>query len=113
MPPTKEKLSQKDFRDKVHEHGIRFEGPTRPTQWPDEHKHIFKIIRELQFLRYEEYRENHQISSRRRSEYQKRVRNVRDKVRDLLEDVNPHEDSWRELEGPIFEKFDRPVIWYV
>jgi hypothetical protein len=111
MPPIKDKLSQADLRRKVSDYGIRFEGPVPPTQWPDEHKYNFGVIRTLQFLQYEDYKQDDQISSHRRREYQKRVRNIRIKVGHLLDDLNPNEDSWRALEDPIFEKFDRPVIW--
>lgn len=113
MPPKKDHLSPADLRQKVHDHGIRFEGPTPPTKWPEEYKAYFKVIRVLHFLQYEEYKENTSIPSSRRSHYQKRVRNLRTKVRDLLNDLNPNECSWRVLEGPIFEKFDNPVTWYV
>jgi hypothetical protein len=113
MPPTKDRFSQADLRRKVSDYRIRFEGPVPPTQWPEEHKYNFRVIRALQFLQYEEYKEDHQIHPDRRREYRKRVGNIRTKVGRLLDDLNPNEDSWRALEGPIFEKFDRPVIWYV
>jgi hypothetical protein len=113
MPPKKDQLSPVDLRQKAYDHGIRFHGPVPPSEWPDEHKHNFNVIRALQFLRYEEYRENQRIPSSRKVDYQRRVRDLRVKVRDLLNDVNPSESSWRELESPIFGKFDKPTIWYV
>jgi hypothetical protein len=113
MPPKKDQLSPVDLRQKAHDHGIRFHGPVPPSAWPNEYKHNFKVIRALQFLRYEEYMGLERIPTSRKAEYQKRVRDLRDRARHLLNDVNPSESSWRELEGPIFGKFDKPVIWYV
>ncbi|CAN9342113.1 unnamed protein product [Alternaria alternata] len=96
MPPKKDQLSPVDLRRKAHSHGIRFPGPVPPSAWPNEYKHNFEVIRALQFLRY-----------------QKRVKELRERVRYLLKDINPNESSWRKLEDPIFGIFDDPVIWYV
>ena len=113
MPPKKDQLSPVDLREKAHSHGIRLPGPAPPSAWPDEHKHNFEVIRALQFLRYEEYKDTERIPTSRKAAYQKRVKALRQKVRYLLQDVNPNESSWRELERPIFAIFDSPVIWYV
>jgi hypothetical protein len=113
MPPKKDQLSPVDLRQKAHDHGIRFHGPVPPSAWPDEYRHNFEVIRALQFLRYEEYTHIERIPTRRKADYQKRVKDLRMKVRYLLEDVDPNESSWRELERPIFDRFDGSVIWYV
>ncbi|KAF2624067.1 hypothetical protein BU25DRAFT_166430 [Macroventuria anomochaeta] len=110
MSPRKESLSKAGLRQITSAHGIRFEGPTPPGDWPDECKNHFQVIRSLQFLPYEKYRDNEQVPCSRREKFQKRVRNLRDSVRDLLNDENPCEDSWRKLEGLVFERFERPVI---
>jgi hypothetical protein len=113
MPPKKDQLSPVDLRQKAHDHGIRFHGPVPPSAWPDEYRHNFEVIRALQFLRYEEYMNIERIPTSRKADYKKRVKDLRMKVGYLLQDINPNESSWRDLEGPIFGKFDRPVIWYV
>lgn len=113
MPPKKDPFSGLHLRRTAQEHGIRFKGPVAPSEWPQEHKHNFDIVRAIQFLRYEEYMENVNVSKIRKSVYQKRVRDIRDKVHSLLADANPNEPSWRDLEVQIFERFDEPTIWYV
>lgn len=113
MPPRKDPLSESDLRQKAYDHGIRFEGSTSPTGWPDNYKQSFKVIHAIQSLQYETYKENQQIPLGRRAEYQKRVRKLRIKVRNLLNDGNPNEASWRAPESLVFAKFEEPIIWYV
>ena len=113
MPPKKDQLSPVDLRQKAHSHGIRFPGPVPPSAWPNEYKHNFEVIRALQFLRYEDYKDTERIPTSHKVGYQKRVKELREKVRYLLKDINPNESSWRKLEDPIFGIFDDPVIWYV
>ena len=113
MPPKKDPFSGLDLRRTAQEHGIRFKGPVAPSEWPQEHKHNFDNVRAIQFLRYEDYMENKNVSKIRKPVYQKRVRDIRDKVHNLLADANPNEPSWRDLELHILERFDGPTIWYV
>jgi|SRR5690242_14059962 len=111
MPPKKNPFSTLDLRRTVQDHGIRFRGPVAPSVWPQKHKSNFDIVRTIQFLRYDNYMEDDNVSKTRRSDYQKRVREIRRTVHRLLGDANPNEISWRKLEISIFERFDSPVIW--
>ena len=113
MPPKKNLFSETDLRRVTQSHGIRFEGPVPPANWPKEHQIHFQAARDIQFLQYEEYKWNHQIDPIRRAEYQKRVRKLRDQARDLLKDANPNEPTWRTIEPVVFERFDRAVLWHV
>ena len=111
MPPKKDQFSKKDLRRIASDHGIRFKGPVPPSEWPQEHKHNFDVVRAIQFLSYEDYMEDGHVGKTRRTIYQRRVRKIRKKVHILLGDDSPNEPSWRDLEIPIFERFDGPTIW--
>ena len=113
MPPKTDQLSPVDLRQKAHDHGIRFHGPVPPSSWPTEYRHIFEVIRVLQFLRYEEYLEIERIPTGRKASYEQGVKDLRKEVRRLLKDINPNEASWRGPEDTIFRKFKDPVIWCV
>ncbi|KAH6865283.1 hypothetical protein BKA58DRAFT_463010 [Alternaria rosae] len=110
MPPKKDQLSPLDLRQKADDHGIRFHGPVPPTSWKKGYRHNFKVIRALQFLRYEEYLQNERIPTDRKENYKKGVKELRTQVQDLLDEANANEASWRDLESPIFDRFRTPVI---
>ncbi|KAF3049354.1 hypothetical protein E8E11_004819 [Didymella keratinophila] len=112
MQSKKDQLSETKMRRISHSHGIRFEGPVPPSKWPDRYKHTFQVIRAIQFLQYETYKKDARVDSGRRSEYRKKVQSIRTKVRSLLIDLNPNERAWRDLETPLFNMFDSPVLWY-
>lgn len=111
MSPRKEPSSEAIVRHLARDHGIRLEGPVPAADWPTQYKHTFEVVREIQFIRYERYKEDSQIPLDRRKESQKRVRYIRRTVQGLLDDLSPNEDSFRELERPLLEKFFQPLIW--
>jgi hypothetical protein len=113
MPPNKEPSSEANLRKIARNHGIRLEGPVPAADWPNQYKHTFEVIREIQFMQYEHYKEDAQIPLSRRKESQKRVRHMRRTVQGLLDDLSPNEDSFRELERSLLGRFFKPPLWYV
>jgi len=112
MPPKKDKLSKVEFRSLVRQHGIRFKGPVPPRDWPPEYQPHFQIIRSIDTIRYDDYRTNKLIPRQRKEEFRNRVRILRAKTYDFLDDAAVNESTWRELEQLIFKRFDDRVIWY-
>lgn len=111
MPPRKEKLSKEEFRQLIHDKGIRFEGPVPPKEWPNQHKHLFQAIRKIDAIRYDDYKVDSRIPKERRKDFQKRIRYLREKAYFFLDDVKANEATWRELELSILKRFDERIIW--
>jgi hypothetical protein len=115
MPPRKEKLTPAQLHELVRDYGIRMEGPVPPRHWPEQYKHHFQAVRTIEDLRYETYMYTNDspIPSKQRNEYKSRVRELRNRVYKLLDDVRANEPTWRDLEQPIFQIFERDILWYV
>jgi hypothetical protein len=111
MPPKRGKLSGIKLRELSHENGIRLRGHVLPTQWPTAHKHHFLAIRRIGDLHYDLYKEDELVSSQQRKYCTDVAQYLRDKVAVLLNDIGTNESTWRQLEEPIFKRFDGKVIW--
>lgn len=114
MPPKKEKLSKEQVRDLLRNYGIRFEGPVPPRDWPSEHERHFHAIRDISYIRYDDYKHNRNVERERRRLYKQRANKLRQKASDLLEDLSINEATWRAaLEQVVSEPFEQDVVWLV
>ncbi|KAF2250070.1 hypothetical protein BU26DRAFT_518526 [Trematosphaeria pertusa] len=111
MPPKKEKLSKEQVRDLLRNYGIRFEGPVPPRDWPSEHERHFHAIRDISYIRYDDYKHNRNVERERRRLYKQRANKLRQKASDLLEDLSINEATWRAaLEQVVSEPFEQDVV---
>lgn len=110
MPPKK-KQTPTELRELIHNHGIRFKGPVPPRMWPIEFSHHFQAIRDIEKMRYDDYKRDPLISKEKRKYFKERVHHITMLSYNLLDDVAPNEATWRVLEDPIFERFKGYVIW--
>jgi hypothetical protein len=113
MPPRREKLSDVEYHQLRRNKGIRFEGPVPRWQWPNEHKHHFEVVRTIADVRYDTYTVNQNVPDARRHDFKERVKYLRERAYQLLDDVKTNEATWRELEIPVFKRFDDHILWYV
>ena len=113
MPPRKKvKLKKGELRDYVAQYGIEFKGPVAPKHWPERHRHLLLVIREIWATRYDEYMKRNDIDQRLLYKQMIRVRKLRQRATELREDRNPNEGSWRDdLEVPVIEHFKDEIIW--
>jgi hypothetical protein len=111
MPPKKQQLSRAEFQSLIQDHGIRIKGPVPPKEWPDQYKHHFLAIRQINTIRYDDYKSDRRISKRRTSYFKEQIAMLRERAYHFLDDANTNEATWRELEQPILERFNKRVIW--
>ncbi|KAH7385875.1 hypothetical protein BKA66DRAFT_548583 [Pyrenochaeta sp. MPI-SDFR-AT-0127] len=105
MPPRKDKLSKVEFRELIRNHGIRFEGPLPPKNWPDEYQNHFHAIRYIGHIQYEDYMVDHRVPKGQRRIFKERINYLRKRSYELLDDAKANEATWRELEQPILKRF--------
>lgn len=111
MSPRKQHLSKEKLQSLTRQHGIRFEGPRPPKDWPDQYKHLFLAVRNIGAILYDDYKTNRRTSKDSISYFKGRVSKLRQRSYHLLDDVKTNEATWREFEQPILERFDNRVIW--
>lgn len=111
MPPKKRTTPKVELRELIRKHRIRFRGPVPSGHWPDEYKHHFQTIRQIDTIRYEEYISDQKKPKWHREDLKRRVNYLRKRSYHLLDDVKVNEATWRELEVEILKRFDEDVIW--
>ncbi|PVI00855.1 hypothetical protein DM02DRAFT_728324 [Periconia macrospinosa] len=94
----------------VCEKKIDFEGPAPPKDWPNQYQHLFQSIREIDRIRYDDYKVDKRVEKRRLKKLKERVATLRERAYKALDDVNTNETKWRELETIVFQIFHERFI---
>lgn len=101
------KLTAEQHRELAEEYNICFDGPTPPSSWPVQYAEIFRNIRDIERLRYDEYGPN-----------EKRGMLMKDRVVRLTRIAyncrkqRENEATWRgHTEPEVVSRFDAEVVW--
>ena len=109
--PSKNSIDVKEEYRLVREKRISFEGPAPPKEWPSLYRHLFQPIRDINRVRYDEYKKDQNVEKERRRKFKKRVANLREEAYKMLDNINTKETKWRDLEPIVFGRFGKRVIW--
>jgi hypothetical protein len=119
MPtPKKEKLSNAELRQEqrqlAQQYDITFDGPVPPERWPVRYRHLFNVVRDIGSNRFDEYKQNSDISREIREQQEERVKRLCIHAKRLRNDLNINESTWRDqIEKPVIERFSQNVVWLV
>ncbi|KAF5857423.1 hypothetical protein ETB97_005770 [Aspergillus alliaceus] len=107
----KRKLTPAEERRLIHEYGIRFEGPILTSHWPPQYSLIYGKLREIEGVKYDQYRSSLDSSPHR----VKRVRSL-NRAHTLIRAAHDcrksslHEEEWRRsTEAHLLKHFDGEV----
>jgi hypothetical protein len=115
MPKVRKlpKLTPDQHRALVEEYNISFDGPIFPSRWPAQYEHIFQKIRDIQCLRFDEYRPEGTMEIPTVSEMKNRVLELTDIAHDCRR-RRENEATWRAHTEPmIVSRFDAEAVWLV
>jgi hypothetical protein len=98
-------------RELIEEYEICFEGPIPPSRWHSKYTDIFRTIRDIERLRYDEYGHNEKRGILPVAEMKARVRRLnliayRDRK------TRENEATWRaHAEHEVVFRFSTEVVW--
>jgi hypothetical protein len=110
MAPKKTKTWKENYQNLMDDHNIHLEGPKQPIEWPDKHKHLFGVIRDIWAVRYAGYKESKKLT-------RQAVRERRRTAAELSETAHSlrygriNEGTWRGLEAQVMRMFERKAVW--
>lgn len=101
-------------RQMLLDNRINFEGPINPIHWPQCHSALFSAIREIEYIRYNEYKKQiesiHPQSSQRSRTMNKVDNLVSAAMQCRTEGTN--EDTWRDkTENHLLSIFSNAMEW--
>lgn len=104
--PVSERL-----RSWISKYNIIFEGPLPSRNWPHQYEDIFRSIRDIDRIRFEEYTPNGDRGLLTVSEMKARVVNI-NKIAYICRRARANESTWRlKMEHWILWRFDAEVAW--
>jgi len=105
------KLTAEQHRELVEEYNIYFDGPIPPSSWPVQYTEIFRNIRDIQHLRYDEYGPNEKRGPSTVTQMKNRVLNL-NRIAYTCRKQRENEATWRgQTEPEIVFRFGVEVVW--
>jgi hypothetical protein len=105
------KHTSDNYRGLIEEHDVFFDGPVPPSCWPTQYADIFRNIRDIERLRFDEYGPNENRGTLSVAEMKDRVvRLIRIAYNCLRQREN--EPTWRgHTEPEVISRFNAEVVW--
>lgn len=110
MAPKKTKTWKDNYQDLMDDYGILFEGPKQPPDWPEEHKHLFEVVRDIWAIRYAKYKKSNKLTKQAVRERRRTAAEISEKAH-RLRYGRINEDTWRGLEAEVMRMFERKAVW--
>lgn len=110
MPPKKIKIWKENYQNLMDDYGIVFEGPTQPSDWPTELRHLFGVVRDISTIRYDKYRKSKKLIKQAVREQRRTAAEISEKAH-CLRYGRTNETTWRGLEAKIMRIFERKAVW--
>jgi hypothetical protein len=111
MPAKKTKVWEDNYQAFLDDYHIVFKGPEQPSNWPEEHKHLFEVVRNIWATRYAKYKKSEKLDVWA-------VKKRRDKAAEIAAKTHQtriatiNEDTWRGLaEAEVKRMLERPITW--
>jgi hypothetical protein len=99
------------LRSWIAKYKIVFEGPLPSRKWPHQYSTIFRSIRDIDRVRFEDYAPNEYRGLLTVSEIKARVANI-NKIAYTCRRARANEQTWRlKMEHWIIWRFDAEVAW--
>jgi len=112
MPPQK-KLRRDELQELVDVHNIVFEGTVPSSDWPAQYERLFRVIKDISNIRYEEYVERTDLDMSIISLQESRVASLQGQASNFRRDISINEASWRNIERLVFERLTIEAAWFV
>jgi hypothetical protein len=105
------KLTPEKHRGLIEEYDVCFDGPIPPSSWPVQYMDIFRNIRDIERLRYDEYGANEKRGMLSVGEMKERVlRLIR--IAYNCRKQRENEATWRgHTEPEVVSRFNAEVVW--
>lgn len=107
------KLTAEQHRKLVEKYNIHFDGPIPASSWPAQYVQVFRNIRDIARVRYEEYKPSERRKMITVAEMKDRVAKL-NRIAYSCRKQRENEATWRGLTEPeIVSRFAAEVAWCV